>query len=78
MKTKKALDLNEKDQELLSVMRIVDNVIFEYSSDDDFQVKLYVLNLIVLHEKSLRNIKKIEFDYVKTAEEMQALCSINR
>lgn len=78
MKKKKALDLDERDQELLQIFKIVENISFEYSSDDDFQVKLYILQLIVMHEKSLRNLKKIEFDYVKSAEEMQAICSINR
>ena len=60
------------------MFRKVNNIQFEYSSDNDFPVKVYILKLVVEHHKQLRHLKSIEFDYIKTPEEMQAICSINR
>ena len=69
--------LEEKDSELLSVLKKVENITFEYSSDNDFQVKLYILKLIIANEKEVRNIKKIEFDYIKTSDELEQIYQFN-
>ena len=71
MKEKSAGDYDQKDRDLLSVFKMVDHIYFEYSSDEDFDVKVFILKLIVHNEKEMRHLKKIEFDYVKSAEEMQ-------
>lgn len=62
--------MDQKDQELLSVLKKVENIFFEYSSDNDFGLKIYILKLIIANHKSLRNLKRIEFDYLKTGEEL--------
>ena len=70
--------LDQKDAELVSVLKKVENITFEYSSDNDFKVKLYILKLIISNQKKLRNIRKIEFDYIKTAEELEIIHQFNQ
>jgi hypothetical protein len=50
---------------------------FEYSSEQDFPIKVYILQFIVENYLKLKNIEKIEFDYVRSTDEMQKICMIN-
>ena len=68
----------EIDKELLSVLKMTQNIYFEYCTEADFEVKTYILKLIIDNHKALRHLKKIEFDYVKTTEDMKEIRFLNQ
>ena len=55
MKASNTVDFDQKDKELIDLFKIVENIYFEYSTDEDFEVKVYVLKLIVFHQKRHNN-----------------------
>ena len=69
--------MKEIDYNLLKVLKSVRQIHFEYSSEQDFPIKVYILQFIVENYLKLKNIEKIEFDYVRSTDEMQKICMIN-
>ena len=78
MNKKMDQDNDDKDLELLSVLKRTKNIYFDYSSDFDFEVKIHILELIVENCHDLRHLQKVEFDYVKTPDEMQTIFILNK
>ena len=78
MNKKMDQDIEDKNEELLAVIKRTKNVYFDYSSDFDFAVKVHILELIVDNCFELMHLNKIEFDYVKTPEEMNTIFALNK
>lgn len=49
VRQRKVKQLQEQDHLLLQVLKKVQHVQFDYSTDSDFEVKLYILELIAEH-----------------------------
>lgn len=78
MNKKMDQDNDDKNAELLSILKRTKNIYFDYSSDFDFEIKIHILELIVENSFELRHLNKIEFDYVKTPDEMQTIFILNK
>ena len=58
-------------------MKKVRNVYFGYSNKSDFGLKLFILQVISQNLRILGNIEIIEFDYVRTIDEIEILSKLN-
>lgn len=62
---------------MLKVLKKVRYVTFEYSTQEDFEVKVHILKVIAKNHAALKHLETIEFDYVRSMEEMKIIKSIN-